>query len=58
VPLLQERLRANPPTESLDALTDLRRIIEADSPQRPIALTIFQLVHTKAPHQYLRLRED
>jgi hypothetical protein len=58
VPLLQECLRANPPTKPLDALTDLRRIIEAASPQRQTALTIFQLVHTEARHQYLRLRED
>jgi hypothetical protein len=58
VPLLQELLRANAPTEKLDALTDLRRIIEQGGPQRQTALTIFQLVHTRARYHYLQDRDD
>jgi hypothetical protein len=58
LPLLQELLRANAPTEQLEALTDLRRIIEERGPQRQTALTIFQLVHTRARYIYLQDRDD
>jgi hypothetical protein len=58
LPLLQELLRANAPTEQLEALTDLRRIIEERGPQHQTALTIFQLVHTRARYIYLQDRDD
>jgi hypothetical protein len=46
------------PTETVDALTDLLRVVEQDESQRATALAIFRLVHTQARRWYLQYQTD